>query len=103
MLLYTAMTQPEAKDTTTLRSILLYCCYCAIVPARVLLNGGILAGNKLMSGSTGGLCYYVRPPLIRIFFFLLRYGLLEQAPFFFFFFFFTRCNINCVVCIDRYS
>ncbi len=27
--------------------------YCAIVSARVLTNGGVLAGNKLISGSTG--------------------------------------------------
>ncbi len=36
---------------------------CAIVSARVLSNGGVLPGNKLMSGSTGGACCYVRPPL----------------------------------------
>ncbi len=34
-----------------------------IVSARVLSNGGVLAGNKLMSGSTGGARCYVRPPL----------------------------------------
>ncbi len=35
----------------------------AIVSARVLSNGGVLAGNKLMSRSTGGERCYVRPPL----------------------------------------
>ncbi len=34
-----------------------------IVPTRVLSNGGVLAGNNLMSGSTGGARCYVRPPL----------------------------------------
>ncbi len=37
--------------------------YCAIVSARMLSNGGVLAGNKLMSGSIGGARCYVRPPL----------------------------------------
>ena len=39
------------------------CYYCAIVSARVLSNGGVLVGNKLMSGSTGSTRCYVRPPL----------------------------------------
>ena len=34
-----------------------------IVSARVLSNGGVLAGNKLMSGCTGSARCYVRPPL----------------------------------------
>ncbi len=40
-----------------------FCYYCAIVSARVLSNGGVLAGNKLMSGSTGSARCYVLPPL----------------------------------------
>ncbi len=35
-------------------------------PARILSNGGVLAGNKLMSRSMGGAHCYVRPPLINM-------------------------------------
>ncbi len=42
-----------------------FCCYCAIVSARVLSNGGVLAGNKLMYESTGGARCYVRPKKAR--------------------------------------
>ncbi len=48
------MRQPEAKKPQ-LREIY-FCCYYTIVFAH-----GVLSGNKLMSGSTGGARYYVRP------------------------------------------
>ncbi len=54
--------QPGAK-TPQLRKVY-FCCYCTIVSACILSNGGVLAGNKLMSGSMGGSHCYVRPPLI---------------------------------------
>ncbi len=41
-------------------------CYSMIASARVLSNGGVLAGNKLKSGSMGGTHCYVRPPLKKL-------------------------------------
>ncbi len=51
------------KLTTPQLCEVYFCCNCAIVPARVLLNGGELVGNKVVSGSNGSVRCYVRPPL----------------------------------------
>ncbi len=61
-----AMRQHEAKPKTPQLREVYFCCYCAIVSASVLSNGGVLAGNELLSGSTGGAHCYVRPPLTLI-------------------------------------
>ncbi len=74
-----AIRQPEAK-TPQLREVY-FCCYCAIVSARILSNGGVLAGNKLMSGSTGNACCYVWPPLIRAKLFSLTYIDISQRQY----------------------
>ena len=57
------MRQHEAKLKTPQLREVYFCYYCAIVSACVSSNGGVLAGNKLMSGSAGGARCYVQPPL----------------------------------------
>ncbi len=57
------MRQPEAKRHHNFTKYTSAASYRVIVPARVLLNGGMLVGNKLMYRSTGGIHCYLSPPL----------------------------------------